>query len=133
MITELNYFKMIPAVWAIAEATGRDVGVARSMLKNNIRLGYEVDPMSPLPDAFTPNWAELKKAYESKPVDAGVNSDFNIFCRVANECYFQLVTLWQKKDYQGMVDLMEATADPGPVGNGPAREEWEESKKDKTE
>ncbi len=31
-------------------------------------------------------------------------------------------------DCAGMVELMEAAADPGPVGNGPAREEWEEAR-----
>lgn len=133
MITELNYFAMTPAVWAIACATGRDVDVARSMLKNNIRSGYEVDPMDKLPDEFTPNWAELKKAYDAAPVDAGVNSDFNIFARVMNENYKELVALWKEEDYQGMVTLMENTVDPGPVGNGPARKEWEEAKKEAEE
>ena len=110
MITELNFAKLTPAAWAISKATGMDVGVGRSMLLDNIRRGMENNPLSPLPDEFTPDWVALK--------------------RVCRETYFELVKLWKAEDYQGMADLVANTADPGPVGNGPARQEWEEARKE---
>ena len=49
----------------------------------------------------------------------------NVWHRVCEDNCKALVELWLAKDYQGMVDLVASAADPGPVGNGPAREEWE--------
>ena len=43
----------------------------------------------------------------------------------ADFTYEDFVDLWKAGDYQGMADLVASTADPGPVGTGPAREEWE--------
>ena len=43
MITELNFAKLTPASFAMANANDVDVGVGRSMLLNNIRHGREVD------------------------------------------------------------------------------------------
>lgn len=130
MITELNFAKLTPAAWAISKATGMDVGVGRSMLLDNIRRGMENNPMSPLPDEFTPDWAALKPQYEALNNKGGVMSNSNIWHRVCRETYFELVKFWQAEDYQGMADLVANTADPGPVGNGPARQEWEEARKE---
>ena len=130
MITELNFAKLTPAAWAISKATGMDVGVGRSMLLDNIRRGMENNPMSPLPDEFTPDWAALKPQYEALNNKGGVMSNSNIWHRVCRETYFELVKLWQAEDYQGMADLVANTADPGPVGSGPARQEWEEARKE---
>ena len=129
MITELNFAKLTPAAWAISKATGMDVGVGRSMLLHNLREGREMNPMSPLPDEFTPDWAALGEQYNAIAPEerAGVMSASNVWHRVCREKYFELVELWKKDDYQGMADLVASTADPGPVGNGPARQEWEEA------
>jgi len=43
MITELNFAKLTPASFALANANDVDVGVGRSMLLNNSRRGREVD------------------------------------------------------------------------------------------
>ena len=127
MITELNFAKLTPAAWAISNANNVDVGVGRSMLLDNIRRGMENNPMSPLPDEFTPDWAALKPQYDGLNDKAGVMSNSNVWHRICNEKYFELVDLWKAENYQGMADLVASTADPGPVGNGPARQEWEEA------
>lgn len=127
MITELNFAKLTPAAWAIATANNVDVGVGRSMLLHNLREGKEMNPMAELPDEFTPDWAALKPQYDGLNDKAGVMSNSNVWHRVCNEKYFELVDLWKAENYQGMADLVASTADPGPVGNGPARQEWEEA------
>ena len=129
MITELNFAKLTPAAWAISKATGMDVGVGRSMLLDNIRRGMENNPMSPLPDEFTPDWAALGEQYNAIDPEerAGVMSASNVWHRVCQDNYKELCALWMEGDCAGMVALMEAAADPGPVGNGPARQEWEEA------
>lgn len=129
MITELNFAKLTPAAWAISKATGMDVGVGRSMLLDNIRRGMENNPMSPLPDEFTPDWAALGEQYNAIDPEerAGVMSASNVWHRVCQDNYKELCALWMEGDCGGMVALMEASVDPGPVGNGPAREEWEEA------
>ena len=129
MITELNFAKLTPAAWAISNANNVDVGVGRSMLLHNLREGKEMNPMAELPDEFTPDWAALGEQYNAIDPEerAGVMSASNVWHRVCNEKYFELVDLWKAGDYQGMADLVANTADPGPVGNGPAREEWEEA------
>ena len=129
MITELNFAKLTPAAWAIATANNVDVGVGRSMLLDNIRRGMENNPMSPLPDEFTPDWAALKPQYEALE-HGGVTSPVNVWHRVCKDNYKTLVDLWAEEDYEGMASLVETSADPGPVGNGPARQEWEEARKE---
>ena len=132
MITELYYPKLIPAVWAIASHNNVDVGVARSMLQNNIRHGKEIDGMAILPDDYMPDWAALKEDYDATPVDAGVNSNFNVFSRIAQACYVKLCALWREGRYAEMITLIEGTEDPGPI-SGPARKEWEDAKKEAEE
>lgn len=127
MITELNFAKLTPAAWAIAAANNVDVGVGRSMLLHNLREGKEMNPMAELPDEFTPDWAALKPQYDGLNDKAGVMSNSNVWHRVCQDNYKELCALWMEGDCAGMVELMEAAADPGPVGNGPARQEWEEA------
>ena len=135
MITELNFAKLTPAAWAISKATGMDVGVGRSMLLDNIRRGMENNPMSPLHDEFTPDWAALGEQYNAIDPEerAGVMSASNVWHRVCQDNYKELCALWMEGDCAGMVELIENSADPGPVGNGPAREEWEEAQKEPTD
>ena len=129
MITELNFAKLTPAAWAIATANNVDVSVGRSMLLDNIRRDMENNPMSPLPEEFTPNWAALGEQYNAIDPEerAGVMSASNVWHRVCQDNYKKLCAMWMSWNCAGMVELMEAAADPGPVGNGPARQEWEEA------
>lgn len=129
MITELNFAKLTPAAWAISKANNVDVGVGRSMLLHNLREGKEMNAMSPLPDEFTPDWAALSEQYNAITPEerAGVMSASNVWHRVCQDNYKELCELWMEGDCAGMVELIENSADPGPVGNGPAREEWEEA------
>lgn len=127
MITELNFAKLTPAAFSIANANDVDVGVGRSMLLHNLREGKEMNPMAELPDEFTPDWAALKPQYDGLNDKAGVMSASNVWHRVCQDNYKELCELWMEGDCAGMVELMEAAADPGPVGNGPARQEWEEA------
>lgn len=131
MITELNFAKLTPATWAISKANNVDVGVGRSMLLHNLREGKEMNPMAELPDEFTPDWAALSEQYNAIDPEerAGVMSASNVWHRVCQDNYKELCALWMEGDCGGMVALMEAAADPGPVGNGPARQEWEEAQK----
>lgn len=132
MITELNFSKLTPAAWAIAIANNVDVSVGRSMLLHNLREGKEMNPMTELPDEFTPDWAALGEQYNAITPEerAGVMSASNVWHRVCQDNYKELCALWMEGDCGGMVALMEAAADPGPVGNGPARQEWEEAQKE---
>ena len=129
MITELNFAKLTPAVWAIATANNVDVSVGRSMLLHNLQEGKEMNPMAALPDEFAPDWAALGEQYNAIDPEerAGVMSASNVWHRVCQDNYKELCALWMEGDCAGMVELMEAAADPGPVGNGPARQEWEEA------
>ena len=126
MITELNFAKLTPAAWAIATANNVDVGVGRSMLLHNLREGKAMNPMAELPDEFTPDWAALKPKYEALE-HGGVNSAVNVWHRICQDNYKRLCELWNQNGYQTMVALVELSTDPGPVGNGPARQEWEEA------
>lgn len=129
MITKLNFAKLTPAAWAIAVSNNVDVGVGRSMLLHNLREGREMNAMSPLPDEFTPDWAALGGQYNAIDPEerAGVTSAVNVWHRTCKDNYKALCELWAGQDYEGMAALMETAADPGPVGSGPARQEWEEA------
>ena len=130
MITELNFAKLTPAAWAIAAANNVDVGVGRSMLLHSRQEGKEMNPMAELPDEFAPDWAALGEQYNAIAPEerAGVMSASNVWHRVCQDNYKELCALWMERDCAGMVELMEGAADPGPVGNGPARQEWEEAR-----
>ena len=115
MITELNFAKLTPASFALANANDVDAGVGRSMLLNNIRHGREVDHiMTGLDPEYLPDWAALKPQYEALE-HGGVTSAVNVWHRVCQDNYKALVELWNANDYQGMVELMENAADPGPI------------------
>ena len=118
----INYNKLVPVCYAIANANNVDLGVGDSMLQNNIRLGRdEHKGATVLPKKFRPDWAKL---HEENPDLAAVNGEFNAYIRKRMDLMVQLKPLWNDGDYQGMINLMEATADPGPISQ-PAREEWE--------
>ena len=126
MITKLNFAKLTPASFALANANDVDVGVGRSMLLNNIRHGREVDHiMTGLDPEYLPDWAALKPQYEALE-HGGVTSAVNVWHRVCQDNYKVLVELWNEnpRNCAAMAKLVESAADPGPI-SGPAREEWE--------
>ena len=126
MITELNFAKLTPASFALANANDVDAGVGRSMLLNNIRHGREVDHiMTGLDSEYLPDWAALKPQYEALE-HGGVTSAVNVWHRVCQDNYKVLVELWNEnpRNCAAMAKLVESAADPGPI-SGPAREEWE--------
>ena len=128
MITELNFAKLTIPAYSIAEQTnygGVDNGV--DLLLHNIREGKAIHPVEDdLPEEYIPDYAALKPLYEADENKGGVMSSVNVWRRVLHEIYLaKLAPLWRARDYDAIVDLVANTADPGPVGNGPAREEWE--------
>ena len=126
----INYNKLVPVCYAIANANNVDLGVGDSMMQNNIRLGRdEHKGATVLPKKFRPDWAKL---HEENPDLAKVNGEFNAYIRKRMDLMVQLKPLWNEGDYQGMIDLMEATADPGPISQT-AREEWEKEQNGETE
>ena len=130
MITELNFAKLTPAVWAAMNANDVDISVAYSMVKQNLREGREVNPLLKLPDEFTPDWPALGEAYNAVEHTGDISSASNAWTRILKAKAFELAPLWRAGDYEGMAALVANTADPGPVGNGPARQEWEEARKE---
>lgn len=123
----IDYNKMTPVVYAIANTNNVDLGVGDSMMQNNIRLGREEHlGANMLPREFRPDWAKL---HAENPDLAAVNGEFNAFIRKRQALMVQLKPLWNGHNYQGMIDLMAATDDPGPV-SVPAREEWEKEKEE---
>lgn len=126
----INYNKLVPVCYAIANANNVDLGVGDSMMQNNIRLGRDEHPgATVLPKKFRPDWAKL---HEENPDLAAVNGEFNAYIRKRMALMVQLKPLWNEGDYQGMIDLMEATDDPGPISQ-PAREEWEKEQNGEAE
>lgn len=118
----INYNKLVPVCYAIANANNVDLGVGDSMMQHNIKVGEDqYKGAMVLPKKFRPDWAAL---HAENPDLAKVNGEFNAYIRKRMDLMVQLKPLWNEGDYQGMIDLMEATADPGPISQ-PAREEWE--------
>lgn len=107
----IDWNGLTPAVWAIAEANGVDVGVGANMVQQNLREEAAVNPgAEELPEAFRPEW------------DA--NEAFNAWLRTIRANYGALCELRRAEDWAGMVALMGAAQDPGPIdGQRP----WEES------
>ncbi len=108
----INWNELTPACYAIANANDVDVGVGGSMVQNNIRHGRAVDiGAENLPVAFRPDWDALGAGADL----AAENDEFNAWIRKRQGNVKSLAALWNAKDYQGMVELMENAADPGPI------------------
>ena len=118
----INWNELTPACYAIANANDVDVGVGGSMVHNNIRHGRAVDiGAENLPAAFRPDWAALGDGVDL----AAENDEFNAWIRKRQGNVKALAALWNAKDYQGMIELMENAADPGPI-NGEKPSDHEE-------
>lgn len=83
-----------------------DLGVAASKIRNNIRHGRAVDPVEGIPVLYVPDWAALH-AYE----DSIGTDEFTARWAAMNDRRQALCTglckLWEAKDYNGMVQLMD--------------------------
>ena len=112
IMKNINWNELTPACYAIANANDVDVGVGGSMVHNNIRHGRAVDiGAENLPAAFRPDWAALGDGVDL----AAENDEFNAWIRKRQGNVKALAALWNAKDYQGMIELMENAADPGPI------------------
>ena len=108
----INWNELTPACYAIANANDVDLGVGGSMVQNNIRHSKAVDiGAENLPVAFRPDWDTLGADADL----AEENDAFNVWIRKRQANVKALAALWNVKDYQGMVELMENAADPGPI------------------
>ena len=108
----INWNELTPACYAIANANDVDVGVGGNMVQNNIRHGRAEHPGAEnLPVAFRPDWNALGAGADL----AAENDEFNAWIRKRRSNVKALAALWNAKDYQGMVELMENAADPGPI------------------
>ena len=124
MKNTINWNILTPAIFAIGEASNRDIGVAADMLMQNIREGREVNAMAELPIAHQVDWPRIGKAYaamdeaERKAVVSGLTA----WLRTMRGNYKALTGLWRAKDYDAMVKLMEGASDPGPIsGDTPGK------------
>lgn len=132
MLKELDFPKLTPAVWAIMNAQDVDISVAYSMAKQNLREGRTVHGGMALPEEFRPDWHALGAQYNAHEHDGDISSDTNRWVRTMKSLAFDLAPLWRAGDYEGMAALVANTADPGPAGQGPARQEWEEAQEAET-
>ena len=108
----INWNELTPACYAIAEEKGCDLGVARSMVQQNIEDGKNTNPGAErLPEEFFPNWASMGGQETLKEDNGG----FNAWGRTMQAAYGKLCELWTEMEYKDMVALMDATADPGPI------------------
>ncbi len=124
MKNTINWNILTPAIFAIGEASNRDIGVAADMLMQNIREGREVNAMAELPIAHQVDWPRIGKAYAAMD-EAGrkaANDGLNAWLRTMRGNYKALTGLWRAKDYDAMVKLMEGASDPGPIsGDKPGK------------
>lgn len=101
----INWNKLTPVAWAIATEQGRDVGVGRLMVQQNVTNGTEINTGADmLPELYRPDWKSLKAEYEEVDVEEG-NNHFNVWVDVTQEHYKELCDMWKSKDYAGMVRL----------------------------
>lgn len=113
----IDFNKLAPIVYSIGttadndddptNGTGVDLGVAQSMLIDDIRYGCPKWPGSNGPDgyAYNPDWAALKAEFDA---DIGaVNKDYNEMRAKMQNNYKELCDAWRAKDYDKMVEIME--------------------------
>ena len=106
----MNLNHLVVAIYARAamdrQETGvSDLGVAASKVRNNIRHGNAVDPVSGIPALYMPDWAALHAYEESVGVDVFA-AEWTVMNDRRQELYTDLCKLWEAKDYDGMVRIM---------------------------
>jgi len=106
MENRINWNQLTPACYAIANRNGVDLGVAESMILQNIREGRAANPGAEelLPVGFRPDWAALRGLED--------NRAYNVWRRVRQANVKPLAALWNAQDYAGMTALLEGAADP---------------------
>lgn len=100
----MNLNSTIVALFSIEE--GESLSFKASKLRNNIRNGRVVDPLGDIPEEYVPNFAALHNEEEAMGADAFAVAWAEFEKRRQNN-YDALVDLWEKKDYAGMVKVME--------------------------
>lgn len=107
----MNLNHLVVAIYARAamdrQETGvSDLGVSASKVRNNIRHGSAIDPVTGIPTLYMPDWAALHAYEESVGVDV-FSAEWTAMNAMRQKLYAPLTGLWESKDYTGMVNLMD--------------------------
>ena len=107
----MNLNHLVVAIYARAamdrKETGvSDLGVAASKVRNNIRQGRAVDPVTGIPALYMPDWDALHAYEESIGTDAFAAA-WTAMNDTRRDNAAALSVLWGNKDYTGMVNLMD--------------------------
>lgn len=113
----INWNRLTPAVYAIYEAGG-ELGTtsdAANKVQRNVIDGADTCPgADALPPEFRPDWPALGGL---EAVQEG-NDTFNTWLRKLKAIDRELYSLYQTRDFQGMVEAVVNLPDPGPDDNG---------------
>lgn len=113
----INWNRLTPAVYAIYEAGG-ELGTtsdAANKVQRNVIDGADTCPgADALPPEFRPDWPALGGL---EAVQEG-NDTFNAWLRKLKAIDRELYSLYQTRDFQGMVEAVVNLPDPGPDDNG---------------
>lgn len=106
----MNMNELVVAIFARAamdrnETGVSDMGVAASKIRNNIRHGKAVDPVTGIPAEYVPDFAYLH-AYENQIGTDAFVADWTAMNARRQTLYTDLCKLWNKHDYAGMVRIM---------------------------
>lgn len=107
----MNLNELVVAIYARAamdrnETGTSDLGIAASKVRNNIRHGKAVDPVTGIPALYVPDWAALH-AYEDIIGTDEFTARWAAMNYLRQKLYTPLTNLWGNKDYTGMVQLMD--------------------------
>ena len=113
----MNLNHLVVSIFARAamdrnETGTSDLGVAASKIRNNIRHGKAVDPVTGIPALYIPDFAALH-AYEESIGTDEFTAQWATMNAMRQKLYAPLTGLWESKDYTGMVQLMDATEADG--------------------
>lgn len=113
----INWNRLTPAVYAIYEAGGErgTTSDAANKVQRNVIDGADTCPgADALPPEFRPDWPALGGL---EAVQEG-NDTFNTWLRKLKAIDRELYSLYQARDFQGMVEAVVNLPDPGPDDNG---------------
>lgn len=107
----MNLNHLVVAIYARAamdrQETGvSDLGVAASKVRNNIRHGSAIDPVTGIPTLYMPDWDALHAYEESVGADAFAAA-WAAMNDTRRDNAAALSVLWGNNDYTGMVALMD--------------------------
>ena len=106
----MNMNELVISIFARAamdrnETGVSDLGVAAAKIRNNIRHGKAVDPVTGIPAEYTPDFAYLH-AYENQIGTDAFVAEWTAMNARRQALYNDLCKLWDAKDYDGMVRIM---------------------------